>query len=82
MKFEIFTHAAIAENLPKQGLQRGDIVTIVELLPANGHHPNGYVVEVFSVTGETLDVLSLSEGQLMPLRSDAVPSMRALAEAA
>ena len=45
-------------------------------------YPTGYVVEVFSVTGETLDVISLSEDQLMPLRADAVPAMRELAEAA
>lgn len=82
MKFELFTRAAIVADLPEHGLRRGDIVTIVEFLSANDHHPTGYVVEVFSVTGDTLDVLGLSENQLMPLRSDAIPAMRELAEAA
>lgn len=82
MKFELFTRAAVAKDLPKLGLQRGDLVTIVEYLPANNSHPAGYVVEVFSVTGESLDVLSLAENQLMPLRADAIPAMRELAEAA
>lgn len=82
MKFEPFTRVALAEDLPEHGLRRGDIVTIVECLPASIHHPVGYIVEVFSVTGQTLDVIGLLEGQLMALRADAVPAMRELAVAA
>ena len=82
MKFELFTRVALTEDVPEHGLRRGDIVTIVELLPASVHHPAGYVVEVFSVTGQTLDVIGLLETQLMSLRADAVPTMRELARAA
>ncbi|MDO8368952.1 MAG: DUF4926 domain-containing protein [Saprospiraceae bacterium] len=82
MKFELFSRVAIAEDLPEHNLKRGDIVTIVEVLPANALHLSGYIVEVFSVTGETLDVVGLLETQLMPLRADAVPAMRELAVAA
>ncbi len=82
MKFELFSRTAIAEDLPEHNLKRGDIVTIVEVLPANAQHLSGYIVEVFSVTGETLDVVGLLETQLMPLRADAVPAMRELAVAA
>jgi hypothetical protein len=82
MKFELFTRAAIAEDLPEHNLKRGDIVTIVEVLPANTQHVSGYIVEVFSVTGETLDVVGLLETQLMALRANAVPAMREMAEAA
>lgn len=73
---------AVAEDLPAHGLQQGDLVTIVDFLAANNHHPAGYVVEIFSVTGETLDVVSLAEHQLMPLRADAIPTMREFATAA
>lgn len=82
MKFELFTRVALTEDVPEHGLRRGDIVTIVELLPATAHHSAGYVVEVFSVTGQTLDVVGLLEAQVMPLRADAVPAMRELARAA
>ena len=82
MKFALFSRVALAEDVPEHGLLRGDIVTIVEALPANANHLSGYIVEVFSVTGETLDVFGLFETQLMPLRADAIPSIRELAEAA
>ncbi|MFN0213979.1 MAG: DUF4926 domain-containing protein [Saprospiraceae bacterium] len=82
MKFELFTRVALAEDVLEHSLRRGDIVTIVEILPANTQHLSGYIVEVFSVTGETLDVVGLLETQLMPLRADAVPAMRELAVAA
>lgn len=82
MKFELFSRVAIAGDLPEHNLKRGDIVTVVEVLPANNQHLAGYIVEVFTVTGETLNVLGLLETQLMPLRADAVPAMRELAVAA
>lgn len=82
MKFEPFARVALAEDIPEHGLCRGDMVTVVESLPANNAHPDGYLVEVFNVIGETLDVIGLHETQLMPLRADAVPAMRELAEAA
>lgn len=82
MKFELFSRVALAEDIPEHSLRSGDIVTIVELLPANIHHQAGYIVEVFSVTGNTLDVVSLLESQLKPLRPDAIPSMREFADVA
>lgn len=82
MKFELFSQVALAEDVPEYGLRLGDIVTIVELMPANDHHATGYIVEIFSVTGRTLDVIGLLESQLEPLRPNAIPSMREYAEAA
>ena len=81
MKFELFSQGALVEDVPEHGLRLGDLVTIVELLPATGHHPAGYIVGVFSVTGQTLDVVSLPESQLKLLRPTAIPSMREFAKA-
>lgn len=61
MKFELFSRVALAEDVAEHGLRLGDMVTIVELLPANDHHPAGYIVEIFSVTGQTLNVVGLLE---------------------
>ncbi len=82
MKFELFSQVALTEDVVEHGLRSGDIVTIVELMPANVHHPAGYIVEIFSVTGQTLDVVGLLESQLGPLHPNAIPSMREFAEAA
>lgn len=79
MKFELFTQAALTEDLPDFQLRKGDLVTVVEHLPANEHHEEGYVVEVFDVLGKTMHVLSLRSTQLQALKPNAVPSMREVA---
>ncbi len=82
MKYELFSRVALAVDVPEYGLLKGDLVTVVEILPANPGHANGYLVEIVSVTGQTLDVIGLHETQLTPLRPNAIPNMREFAEAA
>ncbi|TAK48101.1 MAG: DUF4926 domain-containing protein [Saprospiraceae bacterium] len=76
MKFELYSNAALAEDLPEKKLKKGDMVTVVEYLPGNESHPNGYVVEVTNVLGNTVCVVALSESQLQTLVPNAIPSMR------
>lgn len=44
---------ALAMDLPKEGLRRGDIVTIVEYVQGESDG-EGYFLEVFSALGQTL----------------------------
>ncbi|MCF8245569.1 MAG: DUF4926 domain-containing protein [Saprospiraceae bacterium] len=76
MKFKQYSKAALAEDFPTYKLVKDDLVTIVECLPANDQHGNGYVVEVFDVFGKTLHVIAVKESQLKALLPKAVPSMR------
>lgn len=76
MQFELFSQAALAEDLLDYQLRKGDLVTVVEYLPANEQHEEGYIVEVFDVLGNTLQVLSVYPSQLQALKPNAIPSMR------
>ncbi len=76
MKFELYSSAALAEDLPEKKLKKGDLVTIVEHLPANELHQEGYVAEVTDVLGNTVCILTLRENQLQTLVPNAIPSMR------
>lgn len=76
MQFEIFTQAALAEDLPDYQLRKGDLVTVVEYLPKNEYHEEGYIVEVFDVLGKTLYVIALKINQLQALKPNAIPAMR------
>jgi hypothetical protein len=49
----------LTEDLPAQGLKRGDLGTVVLR-----HDPSGYEVEFMTLDGETLAVLSLTPGQV------------------
>jgi ATP-dependent exoDNAse (exonuclease V) alpha subunit len=50
----------LATDLPKEGLKRGDIGTIVLVHPGD----KGYEVEFITLDGETIAVVSLSPSQI------------------
>ncbi|MBE9176601.1 DUF4926 domain-containing protein [Synechocystis salina LEGE 06155] len=77
MKYKLFSRVALAEDLPEYRLCRGDVATIVE------HHPisdgeDGYSLEVFNATGETIAVITVAESQITPLRSNTILNTRLL----
>ena len=78
VRFELYTDAALARDIPEHRLRRGDVVKIVD------HHPSsngesGYSIEVFNAIGETIAVTAVPESALESLRKDEVLSVRALA---
>jgi Domain of unknown function (DUF4926) len=78
VRFELYTDAALARDIPEHRLRRGDLVKVVD------HHrsPNGesgYSIEVFNAIGDTIAVTAVPESALEPLRKDEVLSVRALA---
>jgi S1-C subfamily serine protease len=80
MTFELFSRVALKEDIPRHGLRRGDVATVVE------HHPvsqeeDGYSLEVFNAIGETLAVIVVAESQIESLMNNEVLHIRRLDEA-
>ena len=78
MRFELYTDAALARDIPEHRLRRGDVVKVVD------HHPSlngesGYSIEVFNAIGDTIVVTAVPESALEPLHKDEILSVRALA---
>ncbi len=77
MKFELYTDAALACDLPEHRLRRGDIVKLVD------HHvapdgTEGYSIEVFNAVGDTIAVTAVPTSALETLREDEVLCARTL----
>jgi len=71
MKITLYQDAALSGDLPEHGLRRGDIVKVVD------HHiapdgTQGYSVEILNALGETLDVITVGEEAVKPLRDDEI----------
>jgi len=66
--------AVLARDLPKYGLKKGDVGTIVLV-----HSAKGYEVEFMTLRGETIAVTSLSEEEVRPISSRDVPHAREIA---
>ena len=76
MKYPLFSRVALAEDLPKENLRRGDVATVVEAYAGHSGQEPGYELEVFNAVGETIAVATVRESQIEALRSDEVLSVR------
>jgi Domain of unknown function (DUF4926) len=65
MKFELYSRVALINDVPNHHLKKGDVARIVEYF--DEPYP-GYALEVFDALGETVDVLSVPENYLEPIR--------------
>jgi hypothetical protein len=59
MTLALYQPVVLTEDLPKEGLRAGDIGVIVEHYPARADLPDGYELEVFAATGQTIAVVSV-----------------------
>ncbi|MGF1571064.1 MAG: DUF4926 domain-containing protein [Nodosilinea sp.] len=55
-QYPLFSQVALAEDLPKHHLNRGDIATIVEHYPMPNKEDDGYSLEGFGMSNVTVEV--------------------------
>ncbi|MCY7350767.1 MAG: DUF4926 domain-containing protein [Cytophagaceae bacterium] len=79
MIFKLYSRAALNRDFPEYFLQRGDVVTLVEYLEARRDLPNAYVCEVFNAAGESIEIITVPESELMPLLETQILHARTLA---
>ena len=76
MKFDLYTDATLATDLPEYRLRRGDIVKLVDRhIAPDG--TEGYSIEVFNALGDTVAVTAVPASALDPLREDEILCARA-----
>ena len=80
MRFDIYTDAALARDIPEHRLRRGDVVKIVDYHPSPNSE-NGYSIEVFNALGDTIAVTAVPESALELLNKNEVLSVRPLTAA-
>ena len=78
MKYEMFSRVALKTHLPRHGLRRGDVATIVDYHRGRPDQEPGYSLEVFNALGETIAVIAVRESQVEPLNEREVLCARVL----
>jgi hypothetical protein len=81
MKPELYQQVALRRDIVEHRLKRGDVATLIDLVPHPNGGENGVVLEVFNALGESIAVVAVRESEIEPLRSDEVLAVRPLAEA-
>lgn len=78
MSYELFQDVILTRDLPAQGLLAGDVGTVVERHVVPGRE-EGYSVEFFDMTGQTVVVVTVPQSDLRAPTPADRPTVRAAA---
>ena len=81
MKWSLYQRVALRRDIAEEGLKRGDVATLVDMVPHPGNGEEGCVLEVFNAVGESIKVLTVPESDIERLHSDEILTVRPLAKA-
>jgi hypothetical protein len=81
MKLALFERVVLIEDLPAEGLKAGDVGVVVEHYPAREDVPEGYELEFFSASGQTIAVASVPASRVRKATERDVLSVRELVRA-
>ncbi|MBD2653972.1 MULTISPECIES: DUF4926 domain-containing protein [Synechocystis] len=79
MNLELYQRVVLTVDQPQYNLKKGDIATLVDMVPHPAGRENGYILEVFNAKGESIAVISLPQSQVEPIPDNALLSVRLLA---
>ncbi|MEE9295066.1 MAG: DUF4926 domain-containing protein [Phycisphaerae bacterium] len=77
MGFAMFQDVILTVDLPQQGLCAGDVGTVVDHHVVSGSE-DGYSVEFFDMTGDTVAVVTVGQSNLRGPSATDRPAVRAL----
>ena len=78
MAFELYNEVIVTRDIAERGLRSGDVGTVVERHVVTGVAEEGYSVEFFDMTGNTVAVVTVAASALrLPTPADR-PAVRAL----
>ena len=81
MTLALFQRVVLTQDLPKECLRAGDVGVIVEHYPARTDVPEGYELEVFAASGQTIAVVPVPASAVREATEHEVLSVREMARA-
>lgn len=81
MSIPLYQRVVLTSDLPGDNLRAGDVGVVVEHYDAGGSVPEGYEVEFFSASGETIAVVSVTGDSVRPVTGHEILSVREFARA-
>ena len=78
----LYDRVALAHDFEDHRLKRGDVATVVDLVPHPSGGPEGLVLEVTNALGESLEVVVVTSEDIEPLHANEVFTVRPLIKTA
>lgn len=79
-QLELYKEVALTKDMPTENLRKGDVATLVDIVPHPAGGEDGAVLELFNAVGESIAVTVVPLSAVAPLRSDQMPAVRQLEE--
>ena len=79
MAIPVYQDAILTVDLPKEGLCAGDVGTVVEHHVVRGAQEEGYSIEFFDMTGQTVAVVTVPASAVRTPTTADRPSIRVFA---
>lgn len=80
MKLELYQYVALSRDIREHNLKRGDVVMLIDNVTHPSDGEDGYILEVFNATGDSMAVFTVPVSAVEKLPSDAVLTVRPLAQ--
>ena len=77
---ELYQYVALSRDVPQYNLKQGDVAMLIDYVTHPSGGEDGYILEVFNAVGDSLAVLTVPISAVAKLTSEAVLSVRPLAE--
>lgn len=74
----LYSRISLNRDFPEYNLKQGDIATFIDTVPDPEGIEEGYILEVFNVLGESIDVVTVPKSAVASLRADEIPKVRSL----
>lgn len=75
---ELYQRVCLAHEIPEYNLKQGDIATLIDTVPHPEGGEKGYVLEIFNVLGDSINIIIVPQSAVIPLQSNQIYSARVL----
>lgn len=75
-KLEMYKEVALTEDILSENLRKGDVATLVDLVPHPSGGEEGAVLELFNAVGESVAVVVVPLSAVAPLQPNQMPAVR------
>lgn len=82
MKPELYQYVALSRDVPEHQLKQGDVALLIDYIAHPNDGEEGCVLEVFNAVGDSIAVIAVPLSAIENMPSNAVLSVRPLAESA
>ncbi|MCU0552909.1 MAG: DUF4926 domain-containing protein [Leptolyngbya sp. Prado105] len=77
----LYSRVSLNRDFPEYNLKNGDTATFIDTVPDPEGIEEGYILEVFNALGESIEVVTVPQSAISPLRSDEILSVRSRIQA-